>query len=301
MRFSCHPGPTQPWKDVLELARHVECTGWDGIWYADHFMWRNAEDTSGPWSEAWMTLSALAASVPRIRLGPLVSCNTYRHPAVLAKMAATVDEISGGRLVLGLGAGWRENEHIAYGIPYYTMGERLRRLEEACQLITLLFREEQASFDGKYYQLTSAPLAPKPIQQPLPLLIGGGGEKVTLRIAARYADEWNIWGDVAMLKHKMAVLDRHCADVGRDPKQIQRSAVAFLYLSDDTEFLDKMRSRWGGRRAMIMGNVEEVREIVKAYADAGVDELIIPDWNLGPRWKLPVLDRFIEEVAPVAR
>ncbi len=300
MRFSFWPGPAQSWKDVLELCRHVEATGWDGVWYADHFM-PDGEDTSAPCNEAWTILSALAASVPRIRIGPMVTGNTYRHPAVLAKMAATVDHISGGRLVLGLGSAWQENEHAAYGIPFYTVGDRLQRLEEACQLIKSLFSEEQTSFNGKYYQLHNAPLEPKPIQNPLPLLIGGGGEKVTLRITARYADEWNTWGDVATLKHKMAVLDRHCADIGRDPAQIQRSAVGMLFLSDDAQLIEKMRSR-SGDRPMILGNAEEVRETVKAYADAGVDELIIPDFNLGARdKKVPILDRFIQEIAPVAR
>ncbi len=300
MRFSFWPGPAQPWEDVLELGRHVEASGWDGIWYADHFM-PNAADTSGPVNEAWTMLAALAAAVPRIRVGPLVTGNTYRHPAVLAKMAATVDRISGGRLVLGLGAGWQENEHRAYGIPFYTTGDRLRRLEEACQLIKALFREERANFSGKYYQLENAPLAPKPVQQPIPLLIGGGGEKVTMRIAARHADEWNVWGDVETMQHKLQVLDRHMAEAGRDPKKIQRSAVAMVFLSDDAEYIEKVRAR-GAAPAMIAGSVDELRQTVEAYAETGVDELIVPDFNLGPRErKLPVLDRFIQEVAPAAR
>ena len=300
MRFTFWPAPVQDWKEVLALARHVEATGWDGVCYADHFM-ADGADTSGPWAEAWTTLTALAASVPRIRIGSLVSGNTYRHPAVLAKMAATLDHISEGRAVLGLGAGWQENEHRAYGIPLYPIGERLARLEEACQVIKGLFENERTTFHGKYYQLEDAPLAPKPLQRPLPLLIGGGGEKVTLRIAARYADEWNVWGDVKTLEHKMSILDQHCADVGRDPSSIKRSAVALLFLSDDADFIEKIRS--GGRgRPMIVGNVDDVRETVKAYRDAGVDELIVPDFNLGPRErKLATLDRFIQEVAPSAR
>ena len=300
MRFTFWPGPTQDWQEVLSLARHVEATGWDGICYADHFM-ADGADTSGPWAEAWTTLSALAASVPRIRIGALVSGNTYRHPAVLAKMAATLDQVSEGRAVLGLGAGWQENEHRAYGIPFYTLGERLARLDEACQVIKGLFENERTTFHGKYYQLEDAPLAPKPLQQPLPLLIGGGGEKVTLRIAARYADEWNVWGDVATLEKKMAILDRHCAEVGRDPKAIQRSAVALLFQSDDKKFIEKIRS--GGRgRPMIVGDVGEVRATLEAYREAGVDELIVPDFNLGPRdRKLATLDQFINEAASSVR
>ena len=138
MRFSFWPNPSQSFNDVIALSRHVEQTGWDGVWYADHFM-PNAPDTSTPWPEAWMTLAAIGALVPRIRIGTLVAGNTYRHPAVLAKMAATLDHITGGRVVLGLGAGWQENEHQQYGIPFYTTGERLARLDEACQVIKRLY------------------------------------------------------------------------------------------------------------------------------------------------------------------
>jgi F420-dependent oxidoreductase-like protein len=296
MRFSVWPTPTLSFGDVQTIARRAEETGWDGLFYADHFM-PDAPDTSPPWPEAWTTLAGLAATVPRIRIGTLVTGNTYRHPAVLAKMAATVDQISGGRLVLGLGAGWQENEHRQYGIPFYTLGERLARLEESCQVIKSLFSEEKSRFDGKFYQLEDASLEPKPVQKPLPLLIGGGGEKVTLRIAARFADEWNVWGDVDTLRRKIEILERHCADVGRDPSQIQRSAVALLFLSDDEAFVEKMRSRDIGRPTII-GNVKQVQEIVAAYAEAGVDELIVPDFTLGAMdAKLATLDRFIGEVA----
>ena len=158
----------------------------------------------------WSTLAGLAATVPRLRIGSMVSCNTYRHPAVLAKIAATVDNISGGRLVLGLGAGWQENEHAAYGLDLHTLGERMQRMEEACQVIKTLFTNRRSNYAGRYYQLAHAPLEPKPVQNPLPLLIGGGGEKVTLRVTAQYADEWHVWGDVATFEHKTAVLDQHC-------------------------------------------------------------------------------------------
>ena len=162
MRFSVWPNPTQSFQEMLEIARHAEATGWDGFWLADHFM-PDAADTSAPWPESWTTLAGLAASVPRIRLGTLVTGNTYRHPAVLAKMAATVDHISQGRMVLGLGAGWQVNEHEQYGIPFGTVGERLARLEEACQVIKGLYTEKSASFEGKHYQLEAASLEPKPL------------------------------------------------------------------------------------------------------------------------------------------
>jgi len=300
MRFSVWPAPIQTFADVLEIARHAESTGWDGLWFADHFM-QDGENARVPTSEAWTTIAALAASVPRIRIGPLVTGNTYRHPAVLAKMAATVDHICGGRLVLGLGAGWQENEHRQYGIPFYTVKERLERLAEACELIKGLFANETTTFRGKHYQLENAVLEPKPVQKPLPLMIGGGGEKVTLRIAARFADEWNVWGDVERLRHKMAILDRYCAELGRPPRAVQRSAVALLFLTDDRALAEKLRSR-PAARPMIIGNADEVREIVRAYRDAGVDELIVPDFTLGPRdQKLATLDRFMNEVAAKLR
>lgn len=299
MRFSFWPTPTQSWSEVLFLAKHVEKTGWDGFWYADHFM-PNSTDLDVPINECWTVLAGIAAAVPRLRLGPLVTGNTYRHPAVLAKMAATVDQISGGRVVLGLGSGWQENEHKAYGIEFSTIPGRLARLDEACQVIRGLFSGDRTDFDGRYYQMRGAPLSPKPVQSPLPLLVGGGGEKVTLRITANYADEWNVWADVETLKHKMAVLDAHCEDLGRDPAEIKRSAQAMVFLSDDPAEVEKASSRPG--LPVMAGNVEEVRDTVAAYAATGLDELIVPDFVMGPRErKLPMLDQFIKEVASVAR
>jgi F420-dependent oxidoreductase-like protein len=296
MRFSFWPMPSQDFETMKSLAAHVEQTGWDGLWLADHFM-PNAEDVSTPWPEAWTTLSALAAVVPRIRMGTLVTGNTYRHPAVLAKMAATADHISGGRVVLGLGSGWQENEHEMYGIPFYTVNNRLQRLEEACQVIKALFSEESVNFDGEFYQLKNAPLQPKPKQDNLPLLIGGGGEKVTLKITAKYADEWNVWGTVETMINKMKILDQHCEDAGRNPADIQRSAVALMFLTDDEKFAQKMNA---GSQAAIAGNLNQIQDIVGAYQAAGVDELIVPDFTMGPD-KLEILDKLINEVAPVAR
>lgn len=296
MRFSFWPNPSQPFGEVLALARHVESTGWDGLWYADHFM-PNAADTSAPWPEAWTTLSAIGAMVPRIRIGTLVTGNTYRHPAVLAKMAATLDHITAGRVVLGLGSGWQENEHQQYGLPFYTVAERLQRLDEACAVIKALYTQPSANFEGRFYQLNNASLEPKPVQQPLPLLIGGGGEQVTLKITAKWADEWNVWGTPATLKQKMAILDGHCSAIGRDPKSIKRSAVALLFMSDDAAYLERMRGT-KMQQATIIGTAEDVAATVAEYAALGVDELIVPDFTLGPRdQKIATLNRFIREVA----
>ena len=294
MRFSFWPAPTNSWNDTLDLANHAEATGWYSIWFADHFM-PNAEDTSGPFAECWTTLAALGAAVPRVRIGALVTGNTYRHPAVLAKMAANVDQISGGRCVLGLGAGWQENEHRAYGLNFSTLGGRMARFEEACQVIKGLFSKEKTDFQGKYYQLTDAPLAPKPVQDPLPLLIGGGGEQRTLRIAAKYADEWNVWGTPEVLAHKGAILNRYCEEIGRDPKSIKHSAQGMLAMTDDETVAERMRA--SGRPA-IAGTGAQIRAMVEQYIEAGVDELIIPGFALGRNVgeTKAIMDKFANEV-----
>lgn len=300
MKFSVWPGPAQAWKDVLSGARHAEQTGWDGVWFADHFM-PNTDDAEGDTLECWSVVAALAALVPRVRLGTLVCGNTYRHPAVLANQAAAVDVISGGRLILGLGAGWQQNEHAKYGIDFHTTRERLERLGEAVQVVKALTTQPRASFDGRYYTLDDAPLEPRPVQDPLPVLVGGGGEKVTLRIVAEHADEWNVWGTPATLRHKIEVLERHCEDVGRDPASIRRTANAMLFLGDDQAEIDQLRQHMEGRPAVI-GTPGQVAETVAEYAAAGVDEFIIPDFNFATSAeRQEAYDRFMEEVAPAVR
>ncbi|HVN50557.1 MAG TPA: TIGR03560 family F420-dependent LLM class oxidoreductase, partial [Acidimicrobiales bacterium] len=198
MRFSVWPDPERPWSEVAEVAVHCERQGWDGVYVSDHFMpnREGTETVDGPVLECWTAMAALAALTSRVRIGSLVCGNTYRHPAVLAKMAAGVDQISGGRFLLGLGAGWQENEHEAYGLEFGTVRSRLDRLDEACAIVTSLLRDDRTTFDGEHYRLRDAPLDPKPVQPKLPLLIGGRGERRTMRIAARYADEWNAWCDI---------------------------------------------------------------------------------------------------------
>ena len=298
MRFSFWPTAGQAWSEILDVSLYAERTGWDGIWAADHFM-PFAGNLDDPMHECWSVLAALAASVPRVRLGALVAGNTYRHPAVLAKQAVTIDHVSNGRLMLGIGAGWQENEHAAYGIELPSVKDRLDRLEEACAVITGLLGQDRTTFDGTYYHLTDAPLSPKAVTGKLPLLVGGGGERRTMRIAAQYADEWNVWGDPAILAAKGAVLDRHCEDLGRDPSTIKRSANALLFLSEDESWVAERRSRDVGRAAII-GTPGEVVEIAAAYEAAGVDELIIPDFNLrDPSRKRETMDLFMEQVVRV--
>ena len=299
MRFSIWPAPTAPWTEIIQLVQHCESTGWDGMYFADHFM-PNAEDTTpldGDMIECWSVIAAVAAAVPRLRLAPLVTSVTYRHPAVLANIAAAVDQISGGRLTLGIGAGWQLNEHAAYGLDLGSPKERLDRFEEACAVITSMLHERRTTFAGKYFTVADAPNQPAPVQSKMPILIGGGGEKRTLRIAARYADEWNAWTTPDVLTHKLGVLQRHADDLGRDASQIQVSTQGLLFLSNDESWLARFRSD-DAARPMLVGTPAEVTDIVGRYRDAGADELIIPGFTLGSVDRAKdTCDLFMTEVA----
>lgn len=299
MRFSIWPAPTSSWADILELTRHCEATGWDGVYFADHFMPNGADETplDGDMLECWSVMAGLAAAVPRLRLGTLVSSVTYRHPAVLANIAAAVDRISEGRLLLGIGAGWQLNEHAAYGIELGSVKERLDRFEEACVIVNSLLREKRTTFEGDYFAVRDAPNQPAPVQERMPLLIGGGGEKRTMKIAAQHADEWNSWATPEVLEHKVGVLRGHCETLGRDPAEIAVSTQGLLFLSTDETWLDRMRSSDVGRAA-IVGTPAEVTEIVGRYRDAGADELIVPAFTFGPVERAKdTCDLFINEVA----
>ncbi len=198
--------------------------GFDHCWCMDHFATLGPQD-DGPIFEAWTLLAGMAVATSRTRIGCMVTGNTYRHPAVLAKAAVTVDHLSGGRLEFGLGAGWAENEHTMLGLPFGTKSDRADWLEEACEVIRSLWTRERTSFAGKHYQLAGAIAEPKPVQQPHPpIWIGGSGRQRTLRITARYADVWNAaWGSPDEVAEVSAVLDQRCAEIGRDPAKIRRS------------------------------------------------------------------------------
>ena len=295
MRFAHWIGNGLGWDAILDSGTRAEATGWDGLWFADHFM-PFMGDPTGPIHEAWSVLSALGVATETVRLGPLVCGNTYRNPAILAKQAVTADHISNGRVVLGLGSGWQENEHIAYGIEYGTFSDRFEKLEESLQILIALRAGESVDFDGEHYTMRQAPLSPGPVG-PLPILLGGGGEKKTLRMVAQYADEWNVWADNEIMAAKSAVLDQHCERLGRDPSAIQRSAVALLFLCDDEASAAKLRDKGIGRPSLI-GTPSQLQEQMAAFAAMGVDEVIIPDFNLGePAARDETLDRFLAEVA----
>jgi F420-dependent oxidoreductase-like protein len=308
MRFGVFTSTAgQTWPGVLDLWQHLESTGWDIACLTDHFM-PNTKDKEGPVMESFSTLSALAALVPRMRVGTIVLGNTYRHPAVVAKMAAQLDIISGGRLLLGLGAAWQRNEHEAYGIPFYTMRERLERLEEACEVIRRLWTERRSNFHGRYYQLSDAPLDPKPIQKPHPeLMIGGAGERVTLRIVARHAGHWNVWGGPKILARKGAILEEHCAAVGRDSQTIKKSVNMALLITDNKDQVDRLAEtisrRMGSHAAdardtCLAGTASEIREQLHVLKAAGADTLFIPTMFRPLDELRRDMDQLIREIAP---
>ncbi|MGH9046450.1 MAG: TIGR03560 family F420-dependent LLM class oxidoreductase [Acidimicrobiales bacterium] len=299
MRFGIWPSPQRPWQETLDLVSHCEKTGWDSVYFADHFMpsSSDASPPDGDTMECWSVLAALAAAVPRLTISPLVTSVTYRHPAVLAKIAAAVDRISEGRLVLGVGAGWQENEHAAYGLDLGTIKKRLDRFEEAVQILESLLHEPRTTFEGDYFSVIDAPNQPPPVQGRLPILIGGGGEQRTMRVAAKYADQWNAWTTPEVLAHKVAVLHERCAEIKRDPGELQVSTQALLFLSTDEAWLSERRSMDPGQ-PVIVGTPDEVVDIVARYRDAGANELIVPDFTLGSiNRRKDTCDLLIEEVA----
>lgn len=298
MRFSIWPSTAHSYADLARVATHAEETGWDGVWIADHFMPGPPFPDDGPQHECFAVLAGLAATVPRVRLGSLVAGNTYRHPAVLVNQAVTIDHISGGRFVLGLGAGWQEREHTAYGIELPTPGGRLRRLEEAAQVIRSLRDAPRSTFDGDHYDLRDAPLEPKPFG-PLPLLLGGGGERVMPGIVARWADEWNTWGDPQRFAQKSHNIDGACQALGRDPATVVRSTQALVFLGPEGA---QQAAGMNEHQPSVGGTVDGLIEVIGAYQDAGVSELIIPDFHLAEvSQSIELWDTLIEAVFPSFR
>jgi F420-dependent oxidoreductase-like protein len=302
MRFSIWPSLTQPWADVVDVVGHAEAKGWDGVYLADHFM----GDAGAPWPveiptlESTAALAALAAATERVRLSPLVLGITYRHPAVLAKWAATVDHVSGGRLLLGVGAGWQENEHEQYGIRLGSPGERIERFEEALRILRGLLTDERTTVEGAHYEVRDALAEPKPVQARLPILVGGKGDRM-LGVVARHADEWNMWSDPPTFAERSAVLDARCERIGRDPATIARSTQALFSVTDDPERARTFGPRVAPRPAVV-GTPARIAETVAAWRDAGVDEVIVPDFTLGSgARRVDAMDALIEEVAPPFR
>jgi alkanesulfonate monooxygenase SsuD/methylene tetrahydromethanopterin reductase-like flavin-dependent oxidoreductase (luciferase family) len=281
MKFSIWPSFARSWNEVVELATIAEATGWHGLWYADHLM-PNTDDGSpddGEAHECWSVLAGLAAITSRLRLGSLVSPVTLHHPVVLAKRATTVDHISGGRAVLGIGAGWQVNEHACAGIELAPPSQRVDRFEEAIEVITRVLREQRVTTSGSWFRATDLPFQPKPVQQPLPVMVGTGGPRMSL-ITARWADEWNTWGTPSEVRRRTQVFDAACEHEGRDPASVRRSVQGLVFITDDPARAAKLRERAPHDRALI-GSIAELTDLIAGYAALGVDEFIVPDFTLG--------------------
>jgi probable F420-dependent oxidoreductase len=273
VKFSLWPHGSRPPAELLGQARAADDAGWHGVWLADHYMPNTGDDTParGDTYECWALLPALAAVTGRVRIGTLVSPTSVHHPALLAKRAATIDQLSAGRMVLGLGAGWQVNEHRAYGIELEPPGKRVSRFEESIQIVRSMLSADATTFHGAYYDITDAPCDPKPVQSPLPLLVGTRGPRMQ-RIAARHADEWNTWGTPEQAGEHRAALIETCRKVGRDPSTVRTSVNAFIDLGGTAA---------PPGRAALWGSAQQLADQLGQYAELGFDEFILPDWNLG--------------------
>lgn len=271
MRFGICVDMGRPWAEVRRIVELADEQDWQTVYVSDHFMpyTPSGLPAVGHVLESWTVLSALGALTSRVRLGSLVLGNTYRHPAVVANMATTLDNLTGGRLVLGLGAGWQENEHTAYGIDLPPVRERMDRFEESCRVISSLLRQPRTTFDGTYYRLADASVQPSPASSRLPIMVGGAGERRTLRIAARFADVWHAWAGPKEFARKCDVLDRHCAEVGRDPATVGRANGQVVQVrSSPTEVSEE---------SDITGTAGQVVEALAEYASSRVSEFIVRD------------------------
>ena len=283
---------------LRNLVGRAESHGFDSFWVMDHFhQIRNVGEVQEPMLEGWTTQSVVAGFTSRIKLGTLVTGIVYRHPSVLAKVGATLDVLSKGRLFMGIGAAWNVDEATAYGIPFPPVKERMQRLEEAVQIIKGMWTEDSATFTGKFYQIRNAYCNPKPIQKPHPpIMIGGSGERRTLKIVAKYGDACNIFGSVETVKRKLGILREHCRTVGREYDSIVKSKLGHVVIEKDREKVTeaiKGMAEDRRREYAICGTPEEVRVQVEAFRDAGIEYLIV---NLEPDRELQALDLFAGEV-----
>ena len=266
---------------VVEMATAAEESGFDSVWVMDHFFQLPPMGgPAAPMLDSYTLLGALAARTSTVRLGAMVTGVTYRNPAHLAKIVTTLDVISAGRAILGIGAAWYDAEHEGLGFDFPPLGERLDRLEEALQVCRAMFREEAPSFEGRYYRIHEARNVPPPVQPGgPPILVGGGGEKRTLRLVARYADMCNFFGDPATVAHKVDVLRGHCRDVGRDPSEVTVSRLSTLVLTANEEesaaTKDFLRQVTGEEPSgSDVGSADELVSRVDVLAGAGVEYFV---------------------------
>lgn len=267
------------WDNILKYCQDTEAEQtFEGFWMFDHFVPINGH-VEGPCMDGWTLLAALGAVTKRVRLGLMVGCNGYRNPAVLAKIATTIDQVSSGRLEMGLGAGWFELEYNMYGIEFPPPAQRIRMLDEACEAIKMLWTQELSTFEGKHYTLNEARHEPKPVQKPYPpITIGGAGEKLTLRVVAKHANIYNGPSETPdETKHKYEVLDEHCAAVGRDPSEIRRSMQFYLRTPEE---------------------VSTVRQRIEPFLPIGVDHVCI---GMPTEYHPDLVARLAQEVAPLLK
>lgn len=279
--FAYGGGDAEMFEGALARVRAAEDSGFESVWVMDHFYQLPAlGGAPQPILEAYTLLGALAASTTRVQLATLVTGVTYRNPAMLAKMVTTLDVISGGRAILGIGAAWHDEEHIGLGFDFPPARERLDRLEEAVQICRAMFTQEAPSFNGRYYRIESARNVPRPLRGDIPIMIGGSGEKRTLKLVAQYADYCNIHGSPTTVSRLNGVVDAHCETVGRDPAQIKRTRLSSLFVCDSDTQAKEMRDfthSIAGDDAderFDVGTESELRDRVGALVDAGLDTLI---------------------------
>ncbi|HEV8191624.1 MAG TPA: LLM class F420-dependent oxidoreductase [Ktedonobacterales bacterium] len=273
--------PVEAYETMTRVAQTAEEVGFASAWLVDHFH-TVPHPSQEITFECWTSTAALARDTRTMRIGQMVTCNSYRHPALLAKMASTVDVLAHGRLNFGIGAGWYEHEYRAYGYEFPDAPTRLRHLREAVQVLLALWQEEETHFAGSYYQLRGAINQPKGVQRPhIPLLIGGDGEKVTLKLVAQYADACNVGDDPASVQQKLTVLKQHCEAVGREYERIHRTSTTFCLLADSDEqalaqIPAAVKARIGTSvSTALVGSPETVRRRLAAYEAAGVQELVL--------------------------
>ena len=296
--------PVEKYETMSRCAREAEAAGYDAVFVYDHFHTVPTPRLESVF-ECWTSMAGLARDTRTIRLGQMVTCNGYRPPSLLAKMASCIDVMSHGRLILGIGAGWYDHEYEAYGYQYPDTPERLRMLRETLQVVKAMWTQDEARFEGERYQVRGAINEPKPVQKPHPpIWIGGEGEKVTLKLVAQYGDGCNFSADVATVRHKLDVVRQHCDSVGRDYDTISKTLEFYAVFGDKKEIDrvvkdtarragvdDSYIEEWHPRR----GDAERIAELMHEYMGAGIDYFIV---NLPNAFECGVLRRFAEEVFP---
>ena len=280
MRFGIVTDQNMPWQTTVDRWRLFESLGFDSAWDCDHFV--QPSRPTGPYFEAWTLLAGLAAVTTTIRVGVLVSSNTFRHPALLAKQAMTVDHISGGRLDLGLGAGWYEPEHAMFGLAFPKPAELVDRFREAVQVVDGLLRQDTTTFDGSFYRLDQALMRPSAVQKPRPPLVLGAHKPKMMRIVAEYADTWNSFGTVDEMRQRNAILDEQCLAIGRDPTTIVRSLYGWAAMMPSEPW----------------ESVDAFQDMVGRYAEAGVNEFLIDQPGEA---QFGMLERVAADVLPSLR